>query len=1039
MKRKLYTMLMAAAMLLPGLGAKAQMWTDPDTGIEYYFQEGNVDGNEGSAMIIDGTVETKLGTGSMPTWVIISASEPVSMIGYTLYTANDNSTYKGRNPQNWTIEGSNDYENWTLIVHVEGDEILQDVDFTPFEYTCPASEKFEYFRLTIEKVVGGGFMQVSEWHPHGVTHEHTWGDPVETLPTCRKDGYYTYYCTECGGYKQEPSGKEATGIHEYEDGFCINCGKAENEPLVDEDGFWLLETAQDLAYFANRIATEGLYDLCARLEHDIDLTGVDFGGVAVGANGRYKGEFDGQGHWIYNFTREGTRQGSVGLFGEVQGGYIHHVGLINANLNGDANVAGIVGRLYGGVIEECAVMNSYIEGRDHTAAITGDVNWSVIDGDTVKGEVRNCISDAVIYSREYQASGIAGVINGGTIENCLFSGTVDCGYTNASVICSLVDSEGVTTRIQNNALLASHNYGFGDSGNGSRRVTHTYGRYAELSNNWALSTMRLILLIGDAYYYAYSDDIEGFTNDPNSDNGADVSDEEARTEDFYANTLGWDFSIVWGFYPDTEGLAYPVLQWMIESEVKLPTRIFDVPENAKLIWNDGTEYLNISNIHASLGQRLDISVISGDDKATYDPDQKILYIGDRAGEFGGVGDVVLNISFDENVKDLYEGTDDVQFSVYVDESGVDVEISTPDELARRVARNPNGNYKLAKDIDMSGVEFTGIGTANEPFTGVFDGNGYKITGLTISDPGSDRVGLFRYTRGATIKNLAVSNITVEAPDRNQVAGLIGECVSTKVDKVALTGFINGRDHVGGLLGRTSGNSTITDSYVDVNVYAYGQAGGITATTNSGDSIIFQNLYYNGSIYIYHRGWAGGIIGLIDQDNTNIWITNCASIGNVISHTDGNADANVAGAFIGANGATLDTEYEGKARIDFTGNIYNEEAVVDCANPELAWPLTGRTREDGNVVDPTPYSAADMKKQATYENMRWDFNHVWEIDKTAYGYPILQNLRGFATGIVTPEAEVTPVQSSAIYNLQGQRVAEDYKGLVIKNGKKVLVK
>lgn len=83
----------------------------------------------------------------------------------------------------------------------------------------------------------------------------------------------------------------------------------------------------------------------------------------------------------------------------------------------------------------------------------------------------------------------------------------------------------------------------------------------------------------------------------------------------------------------------------------------------------------------------------------------------------------------------------------------------------------------------------------------------------------------------------------------------------------------------------------------------------------------------------------------------------------------------------------------------------------------------------------------MKKQETYEDIGWDFRHIWEMDKTGYGYPVLQVLQGFATGIALPEVEkvAAPVQNGAVYNLQGQRVAEGYKGMVIKNGKKFLVK
>lgn len=1036
-KRKLYSFLMAAALLLPGVGASAQSWTDEETGIEYFFVEGNVEGAEGSAMVTDGNVETKLGTGSLPTYFIVEASQPVSIGGYTIITANDNSSYTGRNPMNWTIEGSNDYDNWEIIDVVNNDQTLGDVNFTPFEFTCATSPKYKYIKVTISATRGAGFMQVSEWHFKGQNDDHVWGEPIETLPTCIEDGYYTYICQDCGAYKREPSGKTATGIHTFENGVCIHCGTREHEPEEDEDGFWQLENVEDFLYFADRV-NFGRTDLKARLEADIDLADVECPLIGT-SNLHYCGEFDGNGHWISNFSYNDKGKSQVALFAYLDaGGYIHHLGMINANIVGDANVAGIVGRIYGGVVEECAVVASYIEGRDHTAAITGDVNHMAVDGEEVGGVVRNCFSNAVIRSREYQASGLSGVINGGVIENNLFCGTVDCGNTNASIACSLVDSEGVVSVIQNNALLASHNYGFGDSGNGSRRVTHTYGRYAELANNWSLATTRLILLIGENYYYAYSNSIDNFANDPNDDNGADISDQDAREQDFYSDVLNWDFGGVWGFYPDTEGKAYPVLQWMVESEVKLPTQIFDIPSNdTKLIYETGDEYIDLNRVHGSFGQKISFTVIEGEGKATYDEGVNQLLVGDNKGDFGGTGNVVVKVSYEEDLSEVFEGAADTTFSVYVDQSGVEVEISDPESLQRAV-RNPGGNYKLVKDIDMTGVEFAGIGNANEPFSGNFDGNGHIIKGLTIKGDGGSRLGFFNYTNGATIKNLAISNITIDAPKTNQVGGLIGECANTTLDQIALSGFITGWDHVGGLIGRTSGKSVITNCYDDVRVYAYSQAGGITGTTNRGDSIVFENSYFVGSVYIYHRGWAGGFIGLIDQDNTNIYLTNCVSVGDVISHTDGNADGNIASPFIGANGASLSLDYQiGKARVTFKDNVRNVDAIIDGLNNEYAWPAIGSTEDE--YTDPAELPADDMKKKATYENLGWDFNRTWEMDKTAYGYPILSIFGGFNTRIATPEADVAPVQNGAIYNLQGQRVAEGYKGIVIMNGKKMLVK
>ena len=61
------------------------------------------------------------------------------------------------------------------------------------------------------------------------------------------------------------------------------------------------------------------------------------------------------------------------------------------------------------------------------------------------------------------------------------------------------------------------------------------------------------------------------------------------------------------------------------------------------------------------------------------------------------------------------------------------------------------NYRLTADLDLSGVDFPGIGTAAHPFTGLFDGQGHTVTGVTVS--GTENVGFFGVIKGAKLQNL----------------------------------------------------------------------------------------------------------------------------------------------------------------------------------------------------------------------------------------------------------------------------------------------
>lgn len=66
----------------------------------------------------------------------------------------------------------------------------------------------------------------------------------------------------------------------------------------------------------------------------------------------------------------------------------------------------------------------------------------------------------------------------------------------------------------------------------------------------------------------------------------------------------------------------------------------------------------------------------------------------------------------------------------------------------------NRNYMLQKDIDISNKEWIPIGTPNSPFTGSFNGNGFKIIGF--NDGNSDMT-LFGNAEYASIYNITFMN------------------------------------------------------------------------------------------------------------------------------------------------------------------------------------------------------------------------------------------------------------------------------------------
>lgn len=71
----------------------------------------------------------------------------------------------------------------------------------------------------------------------------------------------------------------------------------------------------------------------------------------------------------------------------------------------------------------------------------------------------------------------------------------------------------------------------------------------------------------------------------------------------------------------------------------------------------------------------------------------------------------------------------------------------------------SGNYILGNDITLTD-EWTPIGNSENPFTGIFNGNGYIINNLTVSKK-TDEMGFFGATNGAIIKNVVLENANID--------------------------------------------------------------------------------------------------------------------------------------------------------------------------------------------------------------------------------------------------------------------------------------
>lgn len=160
-------------------------------------------------------------------------------------------------------------------------------------------------------------------------------------------------------------------------------------------------------------------------------------------------------------------------------------------------------------------------------------------------------------------------------------------------------------------------------------------------------------------------------------------------------------------------------------------------------------------------------------------------------------------------------------------AGSRITIRTPEdlvELSRRCSLDSWSRGKtvvLSADLDLSDVEFSSIPT----FGGTFDGQGYTISGLTITGSGNVR-GLFRYLQsGGVVQNVSLE-VTIEPTDlQDSLGGLVGNNRGS-VRNCTVTGSIQGETKIGGIIGVNESSGKIINSTFSGSVTGEHYVGGI---------------------------------------------------------------------------------------------------------------------------------------------------------------------------------------------------------------------
>ena len=151
-------------------------------------------------------------------------------------------------------------------------------------------------------------------------------------------------------------------------------------------------------------------------------------------------------------------------------------------------------------------------------------------------------------------------------------------------------------------------------------------------------------------------------------------------------------------------------------------------------------------------------------------------------------------------------------------------------------------FILVENIDFDGRSLTPVGNTVTAFTGIFDGNGYRLSNGQINLPAGENVGLFGLVgSGGEVRNLDVETFYVVGDI--SVGGLAGRNNGMIMSCYASC-TVKGRGSIGGLVGFVDSEGVVSSCCASCAVWAGIIAGGLVGENQHG---IVENCYATGPV------------------------------------------------------------------------------------------------------------------------------------------------------------------------------------------------
>ena len=584
---------------------------------------------------------------------------------------------------------------------------------------------------------------------------------------------------------------------------------------------------------------------------------ISYAGTAIGSSlCRFGGIFDGGGHTV-TVTINGANL--TGLFGSIEGATIENLN-VTGSITGTDHTAGIAGEAVYSTIRNCS-NSATIVGTHYSAGIVGGV-WETT--------VADCSNNGTISISGSNAGGIIGGIWGNaTADRCCNNGSVSAGEVAAGGIVGAVwDNCTVINCVntQNGAIRAGCCAGgivgnLIDNGNYSPRIENC----ANLAKITVGSSVGGIAYCKNPKASVLNCFNGGTLTATDGVGCAAILCGGAGTYShcYYANNAG---------YIDADTVSIAVEKKQCGSDLVNEINSYIEADTAMKSDRGWTLWAldAVSHLASPLGTLMAAKELDGSGSEE-DP-----YLIKSAEELAGITSRLIE-GFDSNTT----------------------------------------HYLLTTDIP----EYNGapIGTRDEPFVGIFDGNGYKVTVSKMN--GGENVGLFGYVKGTAsgrvtvtddgsiviekevmndvrivrgsdaleggiIKNLTVAvadekegDVTVPGEIRGNLGStgaVVGSAEDAQIVNCSSDAAVKGTDEVGGIVGNALGSTMILNCYVSAAIEGTGKnVGGIAGKLN--DASIVRNCIKLETVKGNRS--VGGIVGAMNGKDCAV--ENSAHYGSVI--------------------------------------------------------------------------------------------------------------------------------------------------------------